>query len=306
MQGDRLATEHKIKFFEHGATPNLVVKGIPAVTREQFLELVEDMEERHAGVANAYRTLYLTSGADATVIGGESGRAGPGGGAGPERDAAVGAVPGPGGAPGHLRGPGRELAERGELLGGAAELRGHVGVPVAAGPGGLAGADGEGPGGRGAVVRHGGHADPAGGREGRRGYRGGEGDDDHDVCQGRLHRRSAVAAVAAAVAQRTRAVRARRCSSNRGGLRQLQVRHGCGSARASAGSAAAPEPTAGKRSRRRPPTVGAARWTGIRPDAPASPLATLAGKRRHRQASRHSQASDGNSRGTGRRRAGLT
>jgi hypothetical protein len=69
MQGDRLASEHKIRFFEQGATPNLVVKGIPAVTREAFLQLVEDMEEQHAGVANAYRTLYLTAGADATVIG---------------------------------------------------------------------------------------------------------------------------------------------------------------------------------------------------------------------------------------------
>jgi phage portal protein BeeE len=69
MQGDRLASEHKIRFFEQGATPNLVVKGIPAVDRTAFLELVDDMEERHAGVANAYRTLYLTAGADATVIG---------------------------------------------------------------------------------------------------------------------------------------------------------------------------------------------------------------------------------------------
>ena len=32
MQGDRLATEHKIRYFEQGATPNLVVKGIPAVS----------------------------------------------------------------------------------------------------------------------------------------------------------------------------------------------------------------------------------------------------------------------------------
>ena len=69
MQGDRLASEHKIRFFENGATANLVVKGIPAVSREAFLELVDDMETRHAGVANAYRTLYLTAGADATVIG---------------------------------------------------------------------------------------------------------------------------------------------------------------------------------------------------------------------------------------------
>lgn len=69
MQGDRLTSEHKIRFFENGATPNLVVKGIPAVTQEQFNGLVSMMEEKHAGVANAYRTLYLTAGADATVVG---------------------------------------------------------------------------------------------------------------------------------------------------------------------------------------------------------------------------------------------
>jgi hypothetical protein len=69
LQLDRLSTEHKIRFFEQGATPNLVVKGVPAVSRTQFEELVDEMESRHAGVANAYRTLYLTAGADATVIG---------------------------------------------------------------------------------------------------------------------------------------------------------------------------------------------------------------------------------------------
>jgi phage portal protein BeeE len=69
MQLDRVGTEHKIRFFEQGATPNLVIKGVPAVSRTQFEELVSEMEDRHAGVANAYRTLYLTAGADASVIG---------------------------------------------------------------------------------------------------------------------------------------------------------------------------------------------------------------------------------------------
>ena len=69
MQLDRVSTEHKVRFFEQGATPNLVVKGVPAVSRTQFEELVSEMEDRHAGVANAYRTLYLTAGADASVIG---------------------------------------------------------------------------------------------------------------------------------------------------------------------------------------------------------------------------------------------
>jgi phage portal protein BeeE len=69
IQGDRLATDHKVRFFENGATPNLVVKGIPAATKEQFDEIVEAMESRHTGVRNAYKTLYLTAGADATVVG---------------------------------------------------------------------------------------------------------------------------------------------------------------------------------------------------------------------------------------------
>ena len=50
-------------------TPNLVVKGIPAMTKAQFDEIVDAMEARHAGVANAFRTLYLTAGADASVVG---------------------------------------------------------------------------------------------------------------------------------------------------------------------------------------------------------------------------------------------
>jgi phage portal protein BeeE len=69
LQSDRLASDHKIRYWENGATPNLVISGLPAVTREQFDELVDMMEERHAGAANAFRTLYLTAGADAKVIG---------------------------------------------------------------------------------------------------------------------------------------------------------------------------------------------------------------------------------------------
>jgi phage portal protein BeeE len=69
IQGDILASQHKVTFFENGATPNLVVKGIPAVTKDQFNDIVDAMEDRHKGVVNAYRTLYLTQGADATVVG---------------------------------------------------------------------------------------------------------------------------------------------------------------------------------------------------------------------------------------------
>lgn len=67
--GDKAATDHKVLFFENGATPNLVIKGITATTKEQFDRIVEGLEQRHAGFANAYKTLYLTAGADATVVG---------------------------------------------------------------------------------------------------------------------------------------------------------------------------------------------------------------------------------------------
>jgi len=69
IQADQAASEFKTKFLTNGATPNLVVKGIPAVNREQFNEIVDMLEERHTGFANAFRTLYLTGGADATVVG---------------------------------------------------------------------------------------------------------------------------------------------------------------------------------------------------------------------------------------------
>jgi phage portal protein BeeE len=69
IRGDIAATQHKLMFFANGATPNMVVKGIPATTKEQFDKAVDMMEGRHAGVQNAYRTFYLTAGADATVVG---------------------------------------------------------------------------------------------------------------------------------------------------------------------------------------------------------------------------------------------
>jgi len=50
-------------------TPNLVVKGITAATEEQFNDIVKMLEQGHSGVANAYRTLYLTAGADASIVG---------------------------------------------------------------------------------------------------------------------------------------------------------------------------------------------------------------------------------------------
>lgn len=69
IQADTAAADFKTKFLTNGATPNLVINGIPADTREKFLEIVDMLEERHTGLANAFKTLYLTTGADAKVIG---------------------------------------------------------------------------------------------------------------------------------------------------------------------------------------------------------------------------------------------
>lgn len=69
MQADKAATEHKLMFWKNSASPNLVVKGIPAITKAQFDEIVDAMEAQHAGLRNAFKTLYLTAGADATVVG---------------------------------------------------------------------------------------------------------------------------------------------------------------------------------------------------------------------------------------------
>lgn len=69
IMADSAATTHKLKFFENGATPNLVVKLDPSIQRDMYDQWVSAFDERHSGYLNAYRTLYLGGGADATVVG---------------------------------------------------------------------------------------------------------------------------------------------------------------------------------------------------------------------------------------------
>lgn len=68
IQADSAATLHKDLFFTNGATPNMVVK-IETSIPEKFKETVALIEDGHTGLANAYKTLYLSSGVDATVVG---------------------------------------------------------------------------------------------------------------------------------------------------------------------------------------------------------------------------------------------
>jgi phage portal protein BeeE len=69
VQADGAMTEHKRQFLVNAATPNIVVRFDPTITIEQIREFQELFEEDHRGIANAYRTLFLGGGADATVVG---------------------------------------------------------------------------------------------------------------------------------------------------------------------------------------------------------------------------------------------
>jgi hypothetical protein len=69
MQADGAARDHKLKFFENAATPNLAVSLKETVSPDKFAEFVRKMNEMSVGVENAYKTLYTGGGADVTVIG---------------------------------------------------------------------------------------------------------------------------------------------------------------------------------------------------------------------------------------------
>jgi phage portal protein BeeE len=69
MQADSLMTEHKTKFLEQGATPNLIVTIPEGVTQDNFNAVVETIRRDHEGARNAYKTLFLAGGADAKAVG---------------------------------------------------------------------------------------------------------------------------------------------------------------------------------------------------------------------------------------------
>jgi hypothetical protein len=66
---DQQAIRHVSKFYEHAATPNLVFVMDKAVPATQVAEYAEKINERHAGVRNAYRNMVIGGGADVKVVG---------------------------------------------------------------------------------------------------------------------------------------------------------------------------------------------------------------------------------------------
>lgn len=69
VRADKAATEHKLKFFENGATPNLVVVADARAKEGTVEKIKKAIQEKNEGLANAYKTLVLGGGADAKVVG---------------------------------------------------------------------------------------------------------------------------------------------------------------------------------------------------------------------------------------------
>lgn len=69
VQADQSMTRHQRKFFDNGASPNMVVKHDVGADLDKIKRFSEMMRDQYAGVENAYKTLHLYPGADATVVG---------------------------------------------------------------------------------------------------------------------------------------------------------------------------------------------------------------------------------------------
>lgn len=69
IQADQVMTKHQRKFFENGATPNMIIKHNPMADRAAIIKWAQELEANHAGVDNAWKNLNLYPGADATVVG---------------------------------------------------------------------------------------------------------------------------------------------------------------------------------------------------------------------------------------------
>lgn len=70
VMADGAATAHKLKFFENGATPQVIVSLDASIADPvKFKAWIEVLDQDHSGVANAYKTLYLGAGAKAEVVG---------------------------------------------------------------------------------------------------------------------------------------------------------------------------------------------------------------------------------------------
>jgi phage portal protein BeeE len=69
VQADQAMGKHQRKFFDNAATPNMIMKHEPSASIEKIKRFAEIMRDESVGVDNAWKTLHLYPGADATVVG---------------------------------------------------------------------------------------------------------------------------------------------------------------------------------------------------------------------------------------------
>jgi phage portal protein BeeE len=66
---DQASTQHKTRYFEYGATPNMLVKFDQTMNLQKAQEWIDLFKREHEGSRNAYKTLFLGGGSDAEVVG---------------------------------------------------------------------------------------------------------------------------------------------------------------------------------------------------------------------------------------------
>jgi phage portal protein BeeE len=69
IDADLTMSSHLQTFFTNAATPNLIVRYAQKVNRDQLDTLAAQLQARHGGSGNAFKTMILDGGADVTVAG---------------------------------------------------------------------------------------------------------------------------------------------------------------------------------------------------------------------------------------------
>jgi phage portal protein BeeE len=69
IQADQSMTAHQRRFFDNGATVSMVIKHDQAASEEKVRKWAEQFDDKFGGAHNAYKTLHLYPGADATLVG---------------------------------------------------------------------------------------------------------------------------------------------------------------------------------------------------------------------------------------------
>lgn len=67
--GDTAMNNHKRKFFENAATPNLILSFMNTLSERARAELETALRQKHTGIENAYSSLIIEEGGDAKVVG---------------------------------------------------------------------------------------------------------------------------------------------------------------------------------------------------------------------------------------------